>query len=321
MAQPTNTFDGYDSIGNREDLLDTIYSISPTETPIMSNIGTSKATNTYHEWQTDSLASATAANAAIEGDEASGSSISATTRVGNYTQISDKVVVISGTLESVNKAGRNSEMAYQMAKASKELKRDMESAISQNNASVAGNASTARKSAGFESWITTNDVRGTAGSPADGGFSSGVVAAPTDGTQRAYTETILKSAVKKAWEAGGDPSMCVVGPFNKQVMSGFSGIAANRFQVSSPEPGAIIGAADVYVSDFGELQIVPSRFSRDRSALVIDPEMMAVSYLRPFETNDLARTGDSEKKQLLVEYTLEMRNEAAHAVVADLTTS
>jgi hypothetical protein len=313
MAQPTNTFDRYSAIGIREDLTDVIYNISPTETPFLSSIGKTKARSTLHEWQTDSLAAASTSNAAVEGDDASGASLTATTRANNQTQISQKTIIISGTLEATDRAGRKSEIAYQLAKASSELKRDMESILTQNQASVVGNTSTARKLRSLEAWLVTNKSRGTSGS---GGSTS---AAATDGTQRTFTEAILKDVVQQVYSSGGTPSMLMVGAAQKQVVSAFAGIAVNRYQLNKPEPGVIIGAADIYVSDFGQVSVVPNRFQRNRSAFVLDPEYAQVAYLRPFQQNELAKTGDAEKRQLLCEYTLEMSNEAAHGVAADLS--
>ena len=220
MAQVTGTYSVYDAAGLREDLSDIIYSISPTETPFMSGIGKEKATAVLHEWQTDALASASATNAQIEGDEIGFSAPSATSRVSNRTQISRKSVIVSGTLDSVSKAGRNNELAYQISKASKELKRDMESSLCANNSPVVGNDSTARELAGLAGWIQQNNDAGSGG--ANGQVSSADVpgTARTDGTQRAFTESQLKSVIKKCWDEGGDPSMIMLGSFNKQVPSG-----------------------------------------------------------------------------------------------------
>ena len=316
MAQPTNTFDTYDMIGIFDDLEDVIYDISPTETPFLSMAPRMKATQTNHEWQTDSLAAASAVNAVIEGDDATTDAQTATARVGNYTQISDKVILVTGTSRAVQSAGRGDELDYLIAKAGKELKRDMESQITQNRASVAGNSTTARVSGSMESWLTTNDDRGAGG--AQGGFSAGVVAAPTDGTQRALTESIHKNVIKLVWTSGGDPDTILVGPFNKQVISGFTG---NATRFVKAETNELVAGIDVYKSDFGEHKVVPSRFNRDRTALYIDSEYIGVAYLRPFQTAALAKTGDSERRQLLAEYTLVCKNEAAHGVAADLTTS
>jgi hypothetical protein len=308
------TFTAHTAIGQREDLIDVIYDISPTETPIMSTLARTKATAVFHEWQTDSLASATSANAAVEGADGVSATISPTTRLGNYTQIVQKVVQTSGTLEAVNKAGRRSERAYQLAKASSELKRDMETIITANQGRDAGSSSSARKLGAILSWLKTNTSKGTSGTdPTTIGVST-----RSDGATRTFTEQLLKDEVAAAFDSGGNPSMLVVGSGLKQKVSSFAGIAAQRYMAPGDQPTTIIGAADVYMSDFGTLSVVPDRFMRTRDALLIDPEYMALSYLRPFQTNDLAKTGDSEKTQLLCEFTLEMRNEAASAIVADL---
>jgi len=314
MAQPTNTFDTYDSVGEREDLSDVIYSISPTDTPFLSSAAKTKATAVLHEWQTDSLAAAATNNAVIEGDEATLDASTATTRLSNSTQIMDKTVVITGTQESVDKAGRASELAYQIAKRAKELKRDMEATITGNIAEVGGNSSTARKMGTLGSWVTTNDDLASDGASGAGAGN----AAHTDGTQRAFTEAQLKSVIKSVWNAGGDPSMVMVGPFNKQKLSGFTG---NSTRFDAGADATLYTSVDVYASDFGQLQVVPNRFSRDRDAYVLDMEYWGIAFLRDFSMHELAKTGDSEKRQLLVEATLESRNEAASGLVADLTTS
>ena len=267
-----------------------------------------------HEWQLDTLASAAADNAKIEGDEVSFSAPSSTTRRGNVTQISTKSVIISGTLEVVNKAGRNSELAYQISKASKELKRDMETSLCDNNAQVAGDDSTARELSGLGSWLKTNQSAGSGGSaPGTSGTN-----ARTDGTQRAFTEDQLKTVIKSVWDNGGDPSMVMVGSFNKQKLSGFTG-GSTRFDPA--ENKRLVAAVDVYESDFGALQVTPNRFQRARDAFVLTPELFAVAFLRDFSLEDLAKTGDAMKQFLLVEYTLESRQESGSGIIADLTTS
>ena len=313
MAQPTNTFDTYDSVGEREDLSDVIYNISPTDTPFLSSAAKVKATAVLHEWQTDSLAAASTSNAVIEGDEATNDAITATTRLSNSCQIMDKTVVISGTQEAVDKAGRASELAYQIAKKAKELKRDMEAQITTNNAEVTGSATAAREMGSLGAWVATNDVMGTSGTSGSVGNT-----ARTDGTQRAFTEDLLKSVIKSVWNEGGDPTMIMVGPFNKQKLSGFTG---NSTRFDAGADATLYTSVDVYASDFGQLQVVPNRFSRDRDAWVLDMNYWGVAFLRDFSMHELAKTGDTEKRQLLVEATLESRNEAASGLVADLTTS
>jgi hypothetical protein len=315
MAQPTNTFDTYDAIGIREDLQDVIYSISPTETPFMSSAAREQVKNTFHEWQTDALAAAVTNNAVIEGDDATLDAASATSRIGNYTQIMDKTVVITGTQESVDKAGRASELAYQIAKKSKELKRDIESTLLTNQARAAGNSTTARTFGSIGAWIATNDnLAGDGTSPTANNGSD----ARNDGTQRAMTEDMLKEVIKNVWNAGGNPSVVMVGPFNKQKISGFTG-GSTRFDAS--EDKTLYTSIDVYSSDFGDLEVVPNRFSRDRDALVLDMDYWSVGFLRDFTMHELSKTGDAEKRQLLVELTLISRNEAASGGVFDLTTS
>ncbi len=310
------TFTAHSAIGQREDLIDVIYDISPTETPILSTLARTKATAVYHEWQTDSLDAATAANAAVEGADAVAATISETVRLGNYTQIVQKTIQISNTLEAVNKAGRKSEKAYQLSKASQELKRDMETIITANQGQSAGSSTTARKLGAILSWLKTNTSAGTSGTdPTTIGVST-----RSDGATRTFTETLLKDVVAEVFVSGGNPKLMVVNAGLKQKASSFAGIAQQRY--NAPEgPTTIIAAADVYLSDFGMIAITPDRFMRTRDALLLDPEYAAVAYLRPFATNELAKTGDSEKTQLIAEFTLEMRNEAAHGIVADLNPS
>jgi hypothetical protein len=313
------TYQTYTAIGQREDLSDVIYNISPTDTPFMSSIGKTKATAVYHEWQTDSLAAAVLTNYAVEGATASDATMSPTTRVGNRTQIAQKTVKISGTLQSVDKAGRKSEKAYQLAKASAEIKRDMETSLLSNQVASNGDSTTARKLGGLQAWLNSNYDGGTSGVAGSGGTT-----ARTDGTDRTFTEDILKTVIKEVYASGGNPKVLMVNPAHKQTVSAFAGIAAQRFMAPANAPTTIIGAADVYLSDFGTVSVVPNRFMTstnacDETAFVIDPDMAAVAYLRPFQTNELAVTGDNESTQLLAEYTLEVKNEAAHGICADLS--
>ena len=312
------TYQTYTAIGQREDLSDVIYNISPTETPLMSSIGKAKATATYHEWQTDALAAA-ALGGAVEGADASSITASPTSRIGNRTQIFTKSVAVAGTLEAVDKAGRKSEKAYQLAKVSAELKRNIELTLLSNQVSAAGNSSTARTMGGLQAWLSTNGDFGT-----DGVAGSGGTTARTDGTDRTFTEALLKTVNAEVYVAGGAPKMLMVNPTHKQTVSAFAGIAAQRYMAPSNEPTTIIGAADVYMSDFGTLSVVPNRFMNstnacDETAFIIDPDMLAVAYLRPFQTIELAKTGDSEKTQLLAELTLEVKNEASCGIIADLS--
>ena len=309
MAIVANTFTTFSAIGNREDLADVIYNISPTDTPFMANIGKAKASGVLHEWQTDALAPP-GANAQLEGDEVAFAAATPTTRLGNRCQISRKEAVVSGTQDVVDKAGRQREMTYQLMKRSKELRRDMEATLTGNQAPVVGNTTTARQLRPLCSWYATNDSRGAGG--ADGTATT----AATDGTQRALTEVLFKGVLQTCWDAGGDPNLVMVGSFNKTVISTFTGNVTKYQDTSNQKLSANI---DVYRSDFGTHRIVANRFSRSRDAHVLDTSMWALATLRAPKTVDLAKTGDAEKAMIITEYTLESRNEAASGIVADLT--
>ena len=323
MAIVSNTFTRYGAVGLREQLSNVIYDISPMDTPVLSGASKGEAKQTLFEWQVDSLASATTANAHLEGDDITAyPAVSPTSRVGNYTMISRKLLILSGTLEAVDKAGRQSELAYQMAKRGREIKRDMESIILSNQAGDAGGTATARQTATLGAWVKTNvDLAGDGGNPT---YTSGVPgAARTDGTQRALTETIFKDTIQTAWTSGAniDSMIAFAGPVNKQRISTFSGVVTRNFDMASAKPTAVIAAVDVYVSDFGTVRIMPTRYGRERDVYLLDFEYIGVNTLRPFQTIKLAKTGDAEKRMLLVEWGLQVKNEAALALAADLTTT
>jgi hypothetical protein len=323
MAAITNTYTRFDAKGVREDLSNVIYQISPEETPFMSNVGRENVTNTFYEWQTDDLAAAITTNAQIEGDDiTSFTAVTATVRLGNYTQISRKDVIIAGTLEAVDKAGRRSELSYQMAKKSAEIKRDMESTMLANQAAAAGSTSSARKSGALLAFLKTNTSEGSGGG--DPSYTTIPDAARTDATTtnlRSFSEALLKDVIQKVWTEGGSPSVVMAGPVNKQNLSKMAGIAAQRFNTTGAKPSTIIGAADIYVSDFGNVSIVANRFQRERDVFVLDPEYASVAYLRPFQTVELAKTGDAEKRMLLCEWGLKIKNEKAHGAVYDLNST
>ena len=315
MAIVTNTFQTFTAIGNREDLSDIIYNISPTETPFISSIGKEKATGVLHEWQNDQLRAA-AANAQVEGDEIAFTAVVPTTRVNNRTQISRTSVIVSGTQDTVNSAGRNNELAYQISKSSKELKRDMEVVLTANQSAAVGGAAAARTSSGLTSWIQANTSVGTNGANGQVGGADSPGTLRTDGTQRAFTEAQLKDVVKQCWDSGGDPSMIMLGSFNKQKLSGFTGGSTKMTQADDKK---LVAAIDIYESDFGSMTVVPNRFSRNRDVFVIQPDMWAIAFLRDFQLMDLAKTGDAQKKAMLAEYTLVSKNETASGAVFDLT--
>jgi hypothetical protein len=316
-----STFQTYQAIGNREQLADVIYNIAPTETPFVQNAGRGTAKGKVEEWQTDTLATASTTNQHVEGDDiTSFEAVTPTVRLANYCQISRKTLIVSGTQEKVEKAGRRSELAYQLALRGKEIKRDMERDLLWNKGAAAGSASTARIAASLPAWLKTNINKASDG--VDPVYTTFATDVRTDSTTpRSFTEELLKDVIQKCWTEGASPKMVMVGPINKQRMSTFSGVATKTIDQTAAKPAVIIGAADIYVSDFGTLRIVPNRFQRERDAWVLDPDYFSLAYLRPFQTIQLAKTGDAEKRLLLAEYTLKVHNEKALGLVADLTTS
>ena len=320
MAIVTNTFTTFDAKGIREDLSNIITNIAPEDVPYQSNIGRESISNSLFEWQTDTLASA-AANKQIEGDDVSSfDSVTATVRLQNYAQISRKTIVLSATEEVVNKAGRRSELAYQIAKRASELKRDQEFTMLNGAVAAAGSTSVARGTASLGAFIKTNVDKQTDGT--NPSYTTLPNSARTDGTVRTFTETILKNVIQQVWTAGGTPKVLMVGPVNKQRVSGFSGIASSRYNINGGDrPATLIGAVDIYVSDFGNVSVIANRFQRERDAWVLDPEYAKMTMLRPYQQVELAKTGDAEKRMLLVEWGHKVLAENAHGLAADLITS
>lgn len=334
MAVPNNTVQTFSRVGIREDLSDNITMISPTETPFYSQVcKKGKTGSRTPEWQKDSLANPNPDNKNIEGDDAANDSLAATSRLKNVVQLFDKVAGVSTTAQAVNSAGRSSELKYQVAKMSKEIKRDIEIRGTGNFASVLGAAGTEGEMAGAEAWLETNVNRDAGGG--DGGFNSGtgLVEAASDGSTRTFTEALLKAAIKSAWDAGGEPTIVMVNGDLKQTASGFAGIATlYRDTQGSNSQATILGAADVYVSDFGQHKIVPNRFMSagagrsagsnglyaGRTALILDPSKWEVKMLQPFKVEPLAKTGHADRRMISTELTLCCMDEAANAAVADL---
>ena len=321
----TTNFDRYDVGDNvREDLSDTITNIAPTETPFCSIIcGRGPgAESTYVEWVIDDLDTVDTSNARVDGADAGSDTSSKGTRVGNYCQISDKPIKVSGRADAVRKAGRKQELGYQLIKAGKKLKRDMEAILTANQASAAGDSSTASTAGSLRAWLATNDDLNTGG--ISGGFSGDTVSAATDGTTRALSEADLLTIVKQCYEQGGEPDTIMVSPSVKQELSLY--LFSSTARIATPYNDArgeeqamsAIAAIDVYVSDFGKLVIRPNRFQRDRDVFVLDSNLWQLSYLRPMKVNKLAKTGDAENRQLIVDYTLRSLNEAGSGVVADV---
>ena len=293
MAVPTNTRLTYGAVGIREDLSNIIYNIAPEETPFMSGIGRSSCDNTYFEWQTDTLNGGND-NRAVEGDNADVIAVDEPERVGNYTQISTKAVQSSGTAEAVDFAGRKSTQAYQMAKRAKELKLDMEAMFLElDETGGAGTSSTPRATRSVGDWITSNAVVGTA-----------------------VSEDDIKEVMEKCWKAGAKPDVLMVDGVVKQEISALSqSVSQLQTTANNKSPAYVVAAVDIYVSDFGNLQIVPNRLMPAQTAYLLDYEYWDVAYLRPFMTHDLARTGDSISQLLVVEYGLRSKNEEANGKI------
>lgn len=320
MTVPTNLYQKASLKGDREDLIDKIYNTSPTETPVLSAIGRVTATNTFHEWQRDALANANKDNALIDGDDVTLDAQTATERVGNYMQIFAKKPGVSRRANIVKKAGRGSELAYIKAKAMLEMKRDIEAAIVSNNAAVAPTTSVAGKFGGLGVQNNANTSHGAGGSTA--AWTSGApTTAPTAGTGRAFTEALLKTVVQSAYINSGEvPRMVTMSPNHKGVFSGFAGIAVNRYQVGKKEQGRIVGGADVYMSDFGELEIVPHYLMAGATDVhLINTQYAEVAYLDGFRTEELGKSGDSERVLVTVDCALAVRAPKALAKIADLT--
>ena len=319
MAQPSNTLDSYDVKGIREDLENVIYDISPEETPFYSSLKKVKASNTYHEWQTDSLRSS-AANAHIEGDDTVGEARTATTRLGNYTQIFKNAVIIPDTDEGLDKAGRAAEMAYQVLKIAKEQKLDIEKALFDNNKYEVGSATAARELAGCGAYVKSNvaNIGGSGGANPTGSVPGNT--ARTDGTATVFSQADFDTVMQGIWEAGGNPDTVYLSAFQMNLALGFTGYNNQRSHIEATSK-TVVKAVDIYVTPWGTVEFTPSRENRGRDVWIMDSDMWAVGVLRPTKNTELAKTGDSTKRQVLTELTLISKNEAASGLVADCTTS
>jgi hypothetical protein len=312
MAKVTGAVATYDVTTNREDLVDTVYRISPADTPFVSAVPRTKATSVLHEWSLDTLDSVNTSNAALEGDTLSRSSSTSPARKNNYCQISQRDATVTGTERAVNPAGIKDMMAFQIAKKSLVLRKDIEAIVLGNQGQNAGNTTTARTLRSMNAWFASNALRNGAGAD-----STAATAAATDGTAgdlRTFTETLLKTAIANCYTNGGEPDLILVGPTNKQLFSAFTGRSNTRVAINE---NTVQAAATMYASDFGDLKVVPSRTQRSRDVYVIDTSKVAVSYLRAFEPQDLGRVGDADTRNLIVEYTLENRAPLAHSAVFD----
>jgi hypothetical protein len=321
MLIVANTELTYNDTSIFEDLSDVIYDISPSETPIFSSLGRDKAENTFFEWQIDELPAPVSTNAQLEGDDVTTfEAVARPTRLGNRQQISRKTLVVGGTTEAVSHAGIASVEGRDMARKMKVLKLDIEKTIQENQGAVAGDETTPRKTGSLLAFIKTNTDVGATGT--DPVYTTEPTDPRNDGTQRAFTDTILKTVLQKMWEAGASVSDAILylGAFNKAAFSAFSSQVTRQISQSKPAKAAVIAAADIYVGEFGTTKVVPNRWGRARDGLLLDSNYAKVAYLRPFKREDLAKTGDAKKAMIIVEWGLKVTNEAAHGLCADLTT-
>jgi len=321
MAQPSNTFDSYDAVGIREDLSDIIYDVSPEETPFYTKCKKVKASNSLHEWQTDALRAA-AANAHVEGDEITANARTATSRLGNYTQIFVDAVSVPDTDSGLKKAGRASEIAYQMLKTAKEQKLDIEKALFDNNARVAGNSTTARELAGLPSWLITNtDFGANEGADATGDGTD----ARTDETTtlQAFSQARFDTVMQSIWEEGGNPDTVYLSAFQMNKALAFTGMNNQRATIGASVGGtnAVVNAVDVYVTPWGTVNFMPSRQNRSRDVFICQDDMWSVAVLRNTKNMELAKTSDSTRRAIVTELTLVSNNEKASGGVFDNTTS
>lgn len=322
MAQPSNTFDSYDAVGIREDLQDVIHQISPEETPFYSACSKMKATNVLHEWQTDSLRDSSV-NAHVEGDDTTAEARTPTTRLGNYTQIFKNAVVIPDTDEGLRKAGRGREMAHQILKVGKEQKLDIEKALFDNQARVAGDSTTARRLAGAPAWMTTNVAFEDGGTPSGANpTGDGTDARTDDGTPVAFSQARFDGVMQSIWENGGKPDTVYLSAFQMDKALDFTGMNNQRSTIEAGgSRNKIVRAVDVYVTPWGTIDFMPSRENRSRDVFIMESDKWAVANLRPMKQTPLAKTGDNTKRQVLCELTLVCKNEAASGLVADNTTT
>ncbi|MGE5165136.1 MAG: DUF5309 domain-containing protein [Sphingobacteriales bacterium] len=319
MTTPGNTFLTYQAVGNREDLSNVIYNIDPFATPFMSGVERVTTQATKHEWQTQALAAANSANALLEGGNAVNDTVIPTTRLNNYHQISGKVAQVAGTQQAVKKAGRTNEMDYQIMLKGRELKRDMETILLANQGASAADSATNRKVGAVLSWIFSNTSKASTGGSDPSSTGAGV-STRTDGTMRAFTEPMLKGVLQSVWVNGGEPDTILVGGFNKQQFSLFTGRASPIEQTASKK---IVAAVSVYESDFGTMKVVADRFMRARDVLVLQMDLWAMGTLpgRNMIAFPIANTGDATQKEILSEYTLEARNEKGNGGVFDVTSA
>lgn len=314
MAVPSNTLQTYQSTNNAEDVSDVIFNVSPFDTPLLTMIGSSEAEAMFTEWPIESLEAVDTNNANIEGDDATIDASTTPSRVGNYCQLMDKTLSITTTQQRIRKYGVKDEWAHQKVKKGKGLKNDMEAICLSNQARVVGAAGTAQKMRGLPSWLTTNVVRGA------GGANGSATTAATDGTQRNFTENLFRTLITTcATNTGEMPTVAMAGINQRANLS--SQLTGFSTKTKDMQDGKLNASITVYRSDYGDLKLVPNRRQRERDMFLLNPSMLARRTLEPMQFVELGRTGLQRKAQMWTNWTLQVSNEAAHGVLADLNTA
>lgn len=323
MPIVAGTFQSTSAAGNREELSDVVSRITPEDTPIYSMIEKISVKTTHPEWEVDDLA-APAANIQLEGDDYTFGTTTPAERMGNYTQIMRKSGIISRTQDKTDNAGKAEQTKYQKLKKGVELRKDAEFAIVDTNASVAG---ATREFGSLSTWIKTNVNRGATGT--NGGYSSGtgLTVAPGNGTQRAFTKTIMDNVMQQGYQNGANFRHVFCSPYVKSVFVTFmsdTNVASFRYAASSGKNNSIVANADVYEGPFGKVMIHPNRVMAGaaglaRNVFFVDPEYLQFGWFdKIHEDKDVAKTGDANKFVLIGEGTLVVKNEKGLGVAADV---
>jgi hypothetical protein len=321
MAAPTASFATVNQVGAREDLEDIIYDISPMQTYFTSTIGKGKATNILHDWQTDVLDTPVSSNAFVEGDDFSAQVINPTTKLRNYCQISRKDFVVTRTARKMNTAGRKEELAYQIVRKGDSLKRDIETAALSSNTTTAGSSVSARVSAGVEAFITSaNHIKASGQNTATTPVPvSGLFVTPlTDGSATIFIESDLKLALQQAWSTGGETDTILVPPALKNKLDAFTGIATRFSDVRAGKQAQIVGAADVYVSSYGSHKVVLSRYMRASVVMCLDMSTWKLDWFDKMHLEDIAKSGDSEKRMIVAEWCLVGKTPSANTKIGNV---
>ena len=315
----------------REDVMEKIWDISKIPLPLTDMIGSGgKAKNSYAEWTEDSLAAPDITNAVVDGSDQTGNDTVTGSRIGNHCQESVKMVQVSTRARNSDTIGRSDELSYQVMRRQQELRRDVEAIMMTGQASVADNGdAVAGKSAGLAAFITTTASRGATGTGTGFNDSTGLVAAVADGTKRGLTETLVRDAVEGVYNEGGDPTIMMTIPsvirkFSEYLFSSTAVAQIQSDHGKTTEKATALGYVNVFVTDFGTLSLVPNRLQQKTgtadaaSVFILDPAYLEMCFLNGYQTEELSKTGLSDKRLMSVDWTLKVLNEKAQGIIADV---